>query len=83
MIDLARKTCVPCRVGAPVATQAETEEFMRQLPQWKIIEEDGIKRLTRSYDFNDFTEAMAFSNKVAAVAEAENHHPALTEPMGD
>ena len=29
MIDLVRKKCEACRVGAPLATQEETEEFMQ------------------------------------------------------
>ena len=82
MIDLSGKKCEPCRVGAPMATQAETEEYMRQLPEWKIVEIDGIKRLTRTYGFNNFTEAMSFSNRVAALAEEENHHPALVTEWG-
>jgi len=82
VIDLARKKCEACRVGAPLATQAEMEEFMRQLPKWKIVERDGIKRLTRTYDFNNFMEAMSFSNKIAAIAEEENHHPAIVTEWG-
>jgi len=82
MIDLTGKKCEPCKVGAPTATQAETEEYMRQLPEWKLVETDGIKRLTRTYSFNNFTEAMSFSNRVAALAEEENHHPAIVTEWG-
>jgi len=31
--------------------------------------------LVRDYEFADFGEAMAFVNRVAEKAEAENHHP--------
>ena len=82
MIDLAGKKCEPCRIGAPLATQAEIEKYMQQLPKWKIVEIDGIKRLTRTYDFNNFMEAMSFSNKIAAIAEEENHHPAIVTEWG-
>jgi 4a-hydroxytetrahydrobiopterin dehydratase len=82
MITLTGKKCEPCRVGASMATQAETEEYMWQLPEWKIVEIDGIKRLTRTYGFNNFTEAMSFSNRVAALAEEENHHPAIVTEWG-
>ena len=82
MIDLAIKKCEACRAGVPLATQAEIEELMRQLPKWKIVEIDGIRRLTRSYDFNNFMEAMSFSNKIAAIAEEENHHPAILTEWG-
>jgi 4a-hydroxytetrahydrobiopterin dehydratase len=82
MIDLAGIKCAPCREDAPLATQAETEKYMQQLPEWKIVERDGIKRLTRIYNFNDFTEAMSFSNKIAVIAEEENHHPAIVTEWG-
>jgi 4a-hydroxytetrahydrobiopterin dehydratase len=31
--------------------------------------------LERTYEFDSFDEAIAFVNRVAALAEAENHHP--------
>jgi 4a-hydroxytetrahydrobiopterin dehydratase len=31
--------------------------------------------ITRTYEFKDFTAAMAFVNKVAGLAEQANHHP--------
>ena len=45
MSNLIGKTCEACRIGAPLATQAEIDEFMPQLQDWEIIEIDGIKRL--------------------------------------
>ena len=34
--------------------------------------------LQRDYRFKDFAEAMAFVNRLAASAEAANHHPDLS-----
>ena len=34
--------------------------------------------LQRDYRFKDFAEAMAFVNRLAAAAEAANHHPDLS-----
>jgi 4a-hydroxytetrahydrobiopterin dehydratase len=36
-------------------------------------EEDSA--LVRDYEFEDFAQAMAFVNRVAAAAEEANHHP--------
>jgi 4a-hydroxytetrahydrobiopterin dehydratase len=82
MVDLAGKNCEACRVGAPLATQAETVEYLQQLPEWEIVEVEGIKRLTRTYEFNNFMEAITFSNRIAVVAEEENHHPAIVIEWG-
>ncbi len=35
-------------------------------------------RLTKSFTFQDFTEAFGFMTKVAIVAEKMNHHPTWT-----
>jgi len=80
--DLTKRTCIPSRQGDPVATEAELKEYMPQLPSWKIIEEGGIKQLERVYKFKDFNEALAFTNKVGELAEAEDHHPAIKTEWG-
>jgi 4a-hydroxytetrahydrobiopterin dehydratase len=72
-VDLARKSCVPCRGGAPPLSESEIRALLGQTPRWKL-EEDG-RRLKRAFEFADFMEAMRFVNRVADVAEAEGHHP--------
>ena len=82
MIDLSQQICSACQVGAPLATQEQIEQFMPQLPEWKIIEVDGVKQLQRVYTFKNFVEAIAFSNKVGEIAELEGHHPAILTEWG-
>jgi 4a-hydroxytetrahydrobiopterin dehydratase len=38
--------------------------------------------LSRSFTFRNFAEALAFTNRVGALAEAEGHHPALFTEWG-
>jgi len=52
------------------------------VPDWQIVERDGIKRLERVFKFKEFAEALAFTNRVGAPAEEENHHPALLTEWG-
>ncbi len=82
MSQLTNKTCVACRVGAPLATDAEINTFLRELPNWEIIEDDAIKRLKRVINFNNFVDAVAFTQKVADLAEEENHHPSILTEWG-
>ncbi len=82
MNQLTRKSCEDCRVGAPLATEKEIDEFMQQLPDWSIVEEDEVKRLKRVFTFNNFVDAVAFTQKVATLAEDENHHPAILTEWG-
>lgn len=53
-----------------------------RIPDWEIIEVDGIKRLRRVFTFKDFANALAFTNKVGAIAEEQGHHPALLTEWG-
>ena len=39
---------------------------------WKIIDEHHLEK---EYTFKNFQEALAFTNKVGAIAEQEGHHP--------
>ena len=82
MTNLRGITCEPCKTGAPLATEAETADFLRQIPEWTILQVDGIKRLSRSFKFRNFKEALAFTNRVGALAEEQNHHPEITTTWG-
>jgi 4a-hydroxytetrahydrobiopterin dehydratase len=57
-------------------------EQRAQIPDWATIEVDGIKQLQRIFTFNDFAGALAFTNKVGALAESAGHHPALLTEWG-
>ena len=39
---------------------------------WQVVED---RQLEKEYRFKDFREALAFTNKVGELAEAQNHHP--------
>jgi 4a-hydroxytetrahydrobiopterin dehydratase len=82
MEPLAQTSCVACRRDAPTVTDAELAELRLQVPDWEPVELDGVKRLTRVFPASDFAEALAFSNEVGALAEAEGHHPALLTEWG-
>lgn len=82
MTELARGRCEPCRRGAPTVTAAETEELRPQVPDWSVVERDGVPRLERVFEFPDFAQALEFTNRVGAVAEEQGHHPALLTEWG-
>ena len=82
MNQLHTKTCEACRVGAPLATIDEIVVYQQEIPDWKLVEIDGIKRLSRCYELNDFNQALAFTNKVGGIAEQQGHHPAILTEWG-
>ncbi len=82
MSDLIAERCVACRRDAPTVTEAEVAALWPQIPGWALVTRDGVPRLERVFPFGDFNEALAFTNRVGQLAEAEGHHPALLTEWG-
>ncbi|MDH3684722.1 MAG: 4a-hydroxytetrahydrobiopterin dehydratase [Myxococcales bacterium] len=73
MSELAERECIPCKGGVPPLAGAELTELLAKLADgWEVVEEHHLER---EYTFSDFAEALAFTNGVGAMAEAQNHHP--------
>lgn len=82
MTQLPQLKCTACRKGEPTVTDEEIKEFWPQVPDWSILEVDGVNRLQRVFRFDNFAHALAFTNKVGEIAEEEGHHPALLTEWG-
>jgi len=80
--NLVGMKCVACRGDEPPLSEAEIARYRLEVPQWNLVERDGILRLERTFKFKNFAQALAFTNQVAALAEAEGHHPALLTEWG-
>ena len=81
MAGLADEQCTALSSGAAGASPAEVAELKPQVPGWTVVN-DGMDKLERSYTFESFAEALAFTNKVGAIAEEQGHHPQLTTEWG-
>ena len=80
MSDLASKQCIPCKGGVPPLKGAELQPLHAQLGAgWDVV---GEHHLERDYKFKNFREALAFVNRVGAMAEEQNHHPDLLLSWG-
>jgi 4a-hydroxytetrahydrobiopterin dehydratase len=82
MERLSDEKCVACRRDAPTVTGDDLAELRPLVPDWELIEVDGVPQLRRTFAFDDFVHALKFTNRVAAIAEAEGHHPALVTEWG-
>ena len=70
---LTSKQCVPCSRKTPRLDSAAIQPLRGQLGEgWNVV--DG-HHLEKEYAFRDFKEALAFTNRVGAVAEEQGHHP--------
>ncbi len=70
-MNLADQECSSYEFDNHPLQETAAKELLREVPQW-TLKEKGIERV---YPFNDFRQAVEFVNKVAAVAERQNHHP--------
>jgi 4a-hydroxytetrahydrobiopterin dehydratase len=80
--ELAQMKCTACRGDEPTLTDAEIAELRPQVPEWEVVEREGVKRLERTFRFGNFAQALAFTNRVGEQAEEEGHHPALLTEWG-
>ncbi|MDH5765521.1 MAG: 4a-hydroxytetrahydrobiopterin dehydratase [Gammaproteobacteria bacterium] len=55
------------------ASNEQIQDFLASNSSWSVIE----GKLHREYTFASFTEAFAFMNQLADIAEKHNHHPEL------
>ena len=82
MVELTQLKCTACRGGDPTLTDAEIADLQPQIPDWRVIEVNGMRRLERVFTFKDFVAALAFTNLVGDLAEEEGHHPAILTEWG-
>ena len=82
MNELSRLKCVACRGGDPMLTESEIAELHPQVADWSIVEVDGVKRLERVFKLKNYAQALEFTNKIAAVAEEQDHHPLIILEWG-
>ena len=75
MSGLTQSSCVPCRGGVPPMDDAEIAKLGPDVPEWRVFEREGIRRIGREYAFKDFRSALDFTVAVGELAEREQHHP--------
>lgn len=82
MESLHSMTCIPCRGGEPTVSEAEVAQYWPEVRDWSIVERDGVKQLERSFTFRNFAQALAFTDRVGALAEQQGHHPSILTEWG-
>ena len=60
-----------CPVMADLIKAADLKDRMKKIPEWELEK----KHVERTFEFDDFADAIDFVNAVAEVAEDEEHHP--------
>jgi len=72
--DLAQQKCKPCEGGVSPLKPAEITALLGQLDSWQL--NGGV--ITKTYEFKNYYQTMAFVNAAAWVSHREDHHPDMT-----
>ncbi len=70
-MKLAKMTCSPIKQGTAPLSHAEAEPLMQEISAWSLAGQE----ITREFRFKDFRQAMQFVNRVAEIANDQDHHP--------
>ena len=82
MSDLIKQKCEACRADAPRVTDDELPNLLKQIPDWQPITTGSVLKLNKVFNFENYAEAISFTNKIAELAEEEDHHPAILLEWG-
>jgi 4a-hydroxytetrahydrobiopterin dehydratase len=73
--ELAAKKCKPCEGGVDPVSPNEAAKQVEKLPGWRLS--GDAKKIRKEWVVQDFPAAINFFEKVAKIAEADDHHPDL------
>lgn len=60
-------------MSVPELSRDEIEQLLADRPDWELSREG--KAITRTFQFDDFSQAWGFMSRVALLAETQDHHP--------
>jgi 4a-hydroxytetrahydrobiopterin dehydratase len=70
-MKLIEQKCEPCRGGTPPLSRQDAQVMLNEIPDW-MLKDASIER---TFQFRDFKESISFINKVAEIANEQDHHP--------
>ncbi|MGM5483541.1 MAG: 4a-hydroxytetrahydrobiopterin dehydratase [Nanobdellota archaeon] len=74
MEKLKDMECSSEKEGKTPMDKEEVEKMLEYLSGWEAVNHKKIKKV---FSFSNFDESMIFVNKVAGIAQAEDHHPTI------
>jgi len=79
-LDLLSRHCTHLPEGTPPLSGEALTSYREAVDsRWKLSDDDHLEA---EFSFPDFAAALAFTNQVGALAEAEDHHPEITLTWG-
>lgn len=79
--DLADRACKPCGGGEQPLDADTIAALLPALHADWALSEDGLE-ISRTFKFSNYDRTMEFTNAVALIAIAADHHPVLVVSYG-
>ncbi len=70
-MKLSEQQCRPVKTGTPSLSREEAGALAAEVPLWTL----GTGEIAREFRFRDFRQAMLFTNRIAEIANEQDHHP--------
>lgn len=80
--DLHQQICESCDDSASPMLPADISQYLPMLDGWVVEEPHDVPALQKAYQFSNFVSALAFTNQLGALAEKNDHHPAILLEWG-
>jgi 4a-hydroxytetrahydrobiopterin dehydratase len=78
--ELTSKRCEACDAETPPIEGDQARRLLGELnARWELIDDH---HLSTRFKFDDFAGALAFTNRVGALADQEGHHPEICLTWG-
>ena len=72
-MKLIHKKCLPCHKGTLPLSKKKALSYLQELSEWRLA--GNAKRIEAGYRMKNFISAVKLIQKIAAIAEKEDHHP--------
>jgi 4a-hydroxytetrahydrobiopterin dehydratase len=79
---LSEQHCDACKPGSPHLSRDEIDLRLGQLDGWAVEASGDHERLVKVFKFKGFMPGVELVNRIAPIAEAEQHHPDLLVAYG-
>jgi len=81
-MELASERCESCRSDSPQVPTEDEPALLNEIPDWKLVEVKGVKRLKRVIRVKGWRPAIDLTNRIADLADEADHHPAILTEWG-
>ncbi len=82
MSKLSQEHCSKINATSPKLNDGQARELLNQVDGWRLVNKDNEPRLEKVFTFDDFQQALSFTDQVGHLANEEDHHPAILTEWG-